>query len=76
MKKGDFRIGQRAAKEVWARILQDNTDIQAEMQAMCLNRKCFNTWEKGGAPSALTLYRMAVRGYDIMYIITGIRSKT
>lgn len=72
-RKCDIRVGQRAAKEIWNRILQDNTDIKTEMQALCIGRKVFNAWEKGIAPSALSLCRMAARGYDITYIITGKR---
>ena len=73
----DYRIGERAAKEVWARMIQNSTSIRIEMGKINLERKAFYFWERElSTPSAVTLQHMAQEGYDVIYILTGIRSKT
>lgn len=75
--KCDYRIGTRAAKEVWNRVLQNNSDISVEMRLIGRERKAFAQLEKGMcAPSADTLQTMVRKGYDVIYILTGTRSKT
>ena len=47
---------------------------QKVMAAMGLSRKLYFAWRNGeSAPSARALREMALRGMDVMYILTGIR---
>lgn len=69
----DRDIGLRAAACVRERSGKQG-DLEKTMARIGLERKAIHYWEDGGGiPSVYTLQRMAYAGYDVHYILTGIR---
>lgn len=63
-------MGYRAAE------LMDERGVspKKECAALGLGKNMYYSWRDGiCAPSARSLRAMALRGYDVMYILTGIR---
>ena len=76
MKENDPRsqIGKRAAAEIRQRAHEEDTFYAAQMARLDVTREQLSCWERGdGAPAAGTLQRMALLGYDVIYILTGER---
>lgn len=71
-KKPDISIGQRAAAELLANA-GDRTMV-AIMNGIGVRHKCFTDWNHGMAPSAMALQKLALAGYDVLYILTGKRT--
>ena len=72
MSKERVDMGLRAAELM----LQRNAGIQEQLEQMDLGKNLFNYWGNGGgAPSAMVLQKMEKAGYDVMYIITGKKSR-
>ena len=67
----DIRIGWRAAEEA-DRLFPTR---KAAAKAMGKERKLVWDWEYGNSPSALLLARLHYHGADVIYILTGRRSK-
>ena len=68
----DRSIGARAAEE----ILKRDGPIHVIMRQLGLERKSFHTWQTGLAvPSTYALLAMYHQGYDVIYILTGKRTK-
>ena len=69
----DRDIGLRAAACVRERGGKRG-DLRKQMARIGLERKTIAYWEAGECvPSVYTLQRMAYAGYDVHYILTGIR---
>ena len=69
----DRDIGPRAAACVRERVGKHG-DLNKQMARIGLERKAITSWENGGViPSVYTLQRMAYAGYDVHYILTGLR---
>lgn len=65
-------MGVRAAEL----LLKGDKLISVQLREMGLGHNLFNNWNNGEcAPSAYVLRTMALAGYDVMYILTGKRSK-
>ena len=57
-------------------MLQVDGPISKQLRELGLGKNLFNHWADGVcAPSAKALRAMALAGYDVMYILTGKRSK-
>lgn len=70
--KTDPKIGRRAAEE----ILKKDCFVKSELQRLGLYRNSFYTWNSGECcPDARALQAMAECGYDVVYILTGQRTK-
>lgn len=69
--KTDIEIGQRAAEEC-GRIFPTRKEAARELRR---ERKAIWTWEVGGTPSADVLARLHYAGADVIYILTGRRTK-
>ena len=68
-------IGRRAAEAIAETAYRvEGISIAAEMENIGVCRQQFYGYEKGAAPDAVILARMAEAGYDVMYILTGRRS--
>lgn len=67
----DIEIGFRAAAEV-DRLFRTRA---AAARALGVDRKLPRYWEQGTAPSAFVLLKLHYAGADVMYILTGRRSK-
>ena len=65
-------IGQRAFRAVEKRADENGTSVLIEMAILGAERTSYRAWEKGeGNPSAYYLRQLALRGYDVMWILLG-----
>jgi hypothetical protein len=72
----DFKIAQRAHDEIVAKCLKENRCFGDEVRKIGCNRGAFTKWGNGeGTPNATFLAEMVRLGYDIIYILTGRRTK-
>ena len=61
-------IGLRAAEMM----LQVDKPVSEQLRDMGLGKNLFYGWNEGICnPSAIALQKMALAGYDVMYILTG-----
>lgn len=57
-------------------LLERDVPVQQQLRDMGLGKNVDYAWGEGGcAPSGRALRKMALAGYDVMYILTGERSK-
>lgn len=69
-------IGKRAAEEIRRRASREDTYYVDQYAALGLAQSTLASWEcRGCAPRAVHLARMAEAGYDVIYILTGKRTK-
>ena len=67
-------IGKRAAKEIYNRIDQEHS-LNDVLDEINLTRASLCYWQNNGhVPSGKTLRRMALAGYDVHYILTGVKN--
>lgn len=67
-------IGKRAALAILGRV--GNHDLGMELDRLELTRQCLYQWEVGKhAPGGKMLRKMALAGYDVIYILTGKETK-
>ena len=65
-------IGQRAAQLIKERAKKNNRRVEWELLLLDINEASFRDWGKGKyEPSAYYLQKLALDGYDVMYILTG-----
>ena len=73
----DSTIGRRAAEELLRIVREEDLTMTAAYEEISIPASCFWRWQHGtGAPRAQTLANMHRAGYDILYILTGERSRT
>ena len=72
--KGDIQIGERAAMELLEIEARSGVRTSEQIKALGLDRKVLYEWQHGATPSGAALQRMALAGYDVMYILTGRRT--
>ena len=68
-------IGQRAAAEIRQRAADEDTSYREQEKRLGFESGRINNWEYGAAPSAIALAAMYRAGYDVIYILTGERSR-
>lgn len=57
-------------------LLEVDKPVYKQLREMGLGKNNSYAWANGvSAPSAKVLRKMALAGYDVMYILTGVRSK-
>ena len=67
-------IGQRAVLAIRERSNINGSTLTSEIERLNLCRKVFNDWDKRGRnPQAYFLQQMALAGYDVIYILTGVK---
>ena len=67
-------IGQRASKAINERAKQNGTCVYQECAILGVSRKLKTDWNRRGLnPSPLLLQRFALEGYDVHYILTGVK---
>ena len=65
-------IGERAARAIKTRVASNGTSLKVELAELSVSYAMFNHWEHGRfSPSAFFLRRMALAGYDVVWILTG-----
>lgn len=73
MAKAQIEIGKRAYEEV-LRLFEKTKDANAAL-GLTNSRNHLYEWMRGVAPSAKYLQRLYYLGADVIYILTGVRSK-
>lgn len=66
MNKGDIEIGIRAAQ-----LVRKRGNYEDELRRLGLRKRVIYDWEHGMTPSGYSLQSLALRGYDVHYILTG-----
>lgn len=65
-------VGQRAAYAIRGRCVQNRTSLEHELRNADISSRLFWSWEKQGfSPTAYSLRKLAVAGYDVMWILMG-----
>lgn len=68
-------ISKRAVQAIRERAEQNGTSVSFECDMINVSRKTFYFWENNkNNPQAYFLQQMALAGYDVIYILTGVRS--
>ena len=68
-------IAKRAAYALLEREAQTGITTRDQLEDMDLHRSTFHAWQQlGRTPSGDVLRRMALAGYDVLYILTGRRT--
>ena len=68
-------IGKRAWEQINYMCAQEGISLNAESENIGVNRQNLYKYRAGCAPSAQVLAGMVEAGYDVIYILTGRRSK-
>lgn len=71
MVKGDIEIGHRMVEEL---IRIYGTRAEAIRQFRC-GKNCADYWQSGGTPGGHMLAKLHYCGGDVLYVLTGKRSK-
>ena len=64
-------IGERAAQYVRRAAAENDTTYGKECRVLNVDIHCLVNWEKGDEPGGKKLASMAMRGYDIRWILLG-----
>lgn len=66
-------IGKRAAMAIRERATRNGTTTSHEQRVLNLTRKTFHSWDRSeNDPQAYFLQQMALAGYDVIWILTGV----
>lgn len=66
-------IGERAVKEIKKRARQNNVSMSKQASELYITSVHIAHWMDGMNPSAYYLQQMALAGYDVIYILTGVK---
>jgi len=68
-------IGRRAAEVLRENAYKNDVSVTFELECVGTTRYCLYAWEHGkGIPGGKILAKMLKMGYDINYILLGVRS--
>ena len=68
----DLTIGQRAARLIDGRSWDTKLPVTTLMEMLGTNRQVYYNWRNGKEdPSAKLLAKMALAGYDVLWVLTG-----
>lgn len=68
-------IGKRAAEEIRRNAYENDVHLGFELDCIKSSHSSLFQWEHGNAdPNAATLAKMLKMGYDISYILLGVRT--
>lgn len=67
-------IGERAVKEIKKRARQNNVSVSKQGSELSITSTHISRWTDGTNPSAYWLQQMALAGYDVIYILTGVKN--
>lgn len=68
------KIGLRAVAAIEARAKENGTKVSTECHKIDASREVYHNWKrKGRHPSAYFLRNMVLAGYDVNYILTGVK---
>lgn len=66
-------IGERAVKEIKKRARQNGISTSKEAAKLYITSTILAHWKTDTNPSAYYLQQMALVGYDVIYILTGVK---
>lgn len=67
-------IGERAAQAIRERAERNKITLQQECEKLNVSRKSYHFWNtKGINPGAYFLQQMVLQGYDVIWILTGVK---
>lgn len=66
-------IGYRAYEEMNRIIARNGTTVAQEARRLRLSPKLYGAWMNGAAPTAYSLAKLHACGYDVLYILSGVR---
>lgn len=67
-----YTIGERAAAEIRRTASKNDITYSAELCRIGIGREQLYQWERGKCnPTGVILQRMALAGYNVMYILLG-----
>lgn len=66
-------IGQRAVKQIKKRAAQNGVSMSKEAAKLFITSTMLANWKNNGNPSAYYLQQMFIAGYDVIYILTGVK---
>jgi transcriptional regulator with XRE-family HTH domain len=69
-----YDIGKRAVAAIEARAKRDRKTVSQECIRLGMSINVYSNWKRGGVvPSGYFLQQMAMGGYDVHYILTGVK---
>lgn len=72
----DLTIGQRAARLIDGRPWGTKLPVTTLMEMLGTNRQVYYNWRNGKEdPSAKLLAKMALAGYDVLWVLTGMERR-
>lgn len=75
-RRGDIDIAKRAAAVLLEREAQTGVSTRQQLEGMGMSRQALYQWGHASQlPGGDALSRMAHAGYDVMYVLTGRRTK-
>ena len=67
-------IGKRAAEAIRQTAYNNDSDYEDELKRLNISRQMLYGWERNNfVPTGKTLQILALAGYDVHYILTGVR---
>lgn len=67
-------IGERAVKEIKKRARQNGVSTSKEAAKLGIVSTMLTRWKDNTNPSAYWLQQMVLAGYDVTYILTGVKN--
>ena len=67
-------IGERAVKEIKKRARQNSISTSKEAAKLGIVSTMLTRWKDNTSPSAYWLQQMTLAGYDVIYILTGVKN--
>ena len=68
-----YEVGKRATAAIEAKAKREGRRTEREYERLGISKQVFSNWKKGKViPSGYFLRQMAMGGYDVNYILTGV----
>lgn len=67
-------IGNRAYKEIKKRAKENGIAPSREAEKLGIHSCLLSGWKQNGNPGGYWLQQMCLAGYDVIYILTGVRN--
>lgn len=67
-------IGNRAYKEIKKRAKENGISPSEEAEKIGIDSGLLSKWKQNGNPAGYFLQQMCFAGYDVIYILTGVRN--
>ena len=69
-----YEVGKRATAAIAAKARREGRRTEREYARLGISKQVFSNWKQGKVvPSGYFLQQMAMAGYDVNYILTGVK---